>query len=227
MTEQAITFITDDNVELEGRVAYNDKSKKSAIILHPAPGPMGGNMDNFVVDAFQQIMCNILGYTTLRFNMRGTGRSRGVSSTTLDRKLWGSTEGPDVGGAVNYLKSNYPEIKDYVLCAYSMGTGIGCRFLNEHNEIFSKAILVAPIPSPLLSSLEIPLLLVAAENDQLIPLDVLKKVNMSKSSSKLIIAENSDHFNINPLIIRDSVVKWLAGLADDNTNKKNTPGSNL
>ena len=29
MTEQAITFITDDNVELEGRVAYNDKSKKS------------------------------------------------------------------------------------------------------------------------------------------------------------------------------------------------------
>ena len=29
MTEQAITFITDDNVELEGRVAYNDKSKNS------------------------------------------------------------------------------------------------------------------------------------------------------------------------------------------------------
>ena len=112
------------------------------------------------------------------------------------------------------------------MCIFN-GTGIGCRFLNEHNEIFSKAILVAPIPSPLLSSLEIPLLLVAAENDQLIPLDVLKKVNMSKSSSKLIIAENSDHFNINPLIIRDSVVKWLAGLADDNNNKKNTSGSNL
>ena len=36
MTEQAITFITDDNVELEGRVAYNDKSK---ICYYPSSRP--------------------------------------------------------------------------------------------------------------------------------------------------------------------------------------------
>ena len=63
------------NIKLEGRLRKNT-SKKAVVICHPHP-LYGGNMDNPVVmtiaDSFFE-----KGFTTMRFNFRGTCNSTGM-----------------------------------------------------------------------------------------------------------------------------------------------------
>ena len=89
--EKEIAFSTGSS-EIEGLLQKNSESK-GVVITHPHP-LYGGNMRNNVVMAISQTYQK-LGYSTLRFNFRGVGRSRGSYGD-------GISEQEDVRAAIAY-----------------------------------------------------------------------------------------------------------------------------
>ncbi len=118
---------TDPAGRLEGR--YQPSKQKSApiaIILHPHP-QFGGTMNNQIV--YQLFyMFQKRGFTTLRFNFRGIGRSQGE----FDH---GAGELSDAASALDWVQSLHPDSKSCWVAGYSFGAWIGMQLLMRRPEI--------------------------------------------------------------------------------------------
>ena len=127
---------------LEGRYQPSmEKNAPIAIILHPHP-QFGGTMNNKIVyDLFY--MFQQRGFTTLRFNFRGIGRSQGE----FDH---GSGELSDAAGALDWVQSLHPDSKTCWVAGYSFGSWIGMQLLMRRPEI-EGFISVAPHPTRMIS----------------------------------------------------------------------------
>lgn len=112
---------------LEGRYSHSKiKNAPLALILHPNP-EHGGTMNNKInYTLFQTFVAR--GFSTLRFNFRGIGRSQGI----FDR---GEGELSDAAAALDWMQeinSNAP----YVWVAgFSFGAWIGMQLLMRRPEI--------------------------------------------------------------------------------------------
>jgi len=112
---------------LEGR--YHPQKAKDApiaIILHPSP-EMGGTMNNKVVYNLHYAFYN-MGFTCLRFNFRGVGRSQGEYDQ-------GIGELSDAASALDYLQSRNPSAKFCWVAGFSFGAWIGMQLLMRRPEI--------------------------------------------------------------------------------------------
>ncbi len=123
---------------LEGRYQPSkDKGAPIAMILHPHP-QFGGTMNNKIIyDLFY--MFQQRGFTTLRFNFRGIGRSQGE----FDH---GAGELADAAGALDWIQSHHPDSKTCWVAGYSFGSWIGMQLLMRRPEI-EGFISVAPQPN--------------------------------------------------------------------------------
>ena len=120
---------------LEGR--YHPQKAKDApiaIILHPHP-QFGGTMNNRVVYNLHYAFHEI-GFTVLRFNFRGVGRSQGEYDQ-------GIGELSDAASALDYLQSLNPNAKHCWVAGFSFGAWIGMQLLMRRPEI-TGFISVAP-----------------------------------------------------------------------------------
>ena len=129
--ETPVTFIC-QGLELEGRLA-SASTAKCAVITHPHP-LFGGDMDNIVVrtiaEAYQQ-----KGWSTLRFNFRGTGASQGRFDD-------GKGEQMDIEAAVTHLKvQGFQTIE---LAGYSFGAWVLARWSQEQPDLPRTIRLIAP-----------------------------------------------------------------------------------
>ncbi len=120
---------------LEGRY-HPQKSKDApiAIILHPHP-QFGGTMNNKVVYNLHYAFHEI-GFTVLRFNFRGVGRSQGEYDQ-------GIGELSDAASALDYLQTLNPNAKGCWVAGFSFGAWIGMQLLMRRPEI-QGFISVAP-----------------------------------------------------------------------------------
>ncbi len=112
---------------LEGR--YHPQPLKDApiaIILHPHP-QFGGTMNNRVVYNLHYAF-HSLGFTCLRFNFRGVGRSQGE----FDQ---GIGELSDAASALDYLQAMNPNAKHCWVAGFSFGAWIGMQLLMRRPEI--------------------------------------------------------------------------------------------
>jgi len=112
---------------LEGR--YHPQKQKDApiaIILHPHP-QFGGTMNNKVVYNLHYAFYN-MGFTCLRFNFRGVGRSQGEYDQ-------GVGELSDAASALDYLQSLNPNAKNCWVAGFSFGAWIGMQLLMRRPEI--------------------------------------------------------------------------------------------
>ena len=112
---------------LEGRYQPSkEKSAPIAIILHPHP-QFGGTMNNQIV--YQLFyMFQKRGFTTLRFNFRGIGRSQGE----FDH---GAGELSDAASALDWVQSIHPEAQTTWVAGFSFGAWIGMQLLMRRPEI--------------------------------------------------------------------------------------------
>ncbi len=120
---------------LEGR--YHPQKAKDApiaIILHPHP-QFGGTMNNKVVYNLHYCFYN-MGFTVLRFNFRGVGRSQGEYDQ-------GIGELSDAAAALDYLQALNPNAKHCWVAGFSFGSWIGMQLLMRRPEI-SGFISVSP-----------------------------------------------------------------------------------
>ena len=120
---------------LEGR--YHPQKAKDApiaIVLHPHP-QFGGTMNNRVVYNLHYAF-NKMGFTVLRFNFRGVGRSQGEYDQ-------GIGELSDAASALDYLQAMNPNAKHCWVAGFSFGAWIGMQLLMRRPEI-TGFISVAP-----------------------------------------------------------------------------------
>jgi alpha/beta superfamily hydrolase len=97
-----------------------------ALMLHPHP-EHGGNMNNKVVYTLYHAFLK-LGFTTLRFNFRGVGRSQGQFAR-------GEGELSDAAAALDWLQANSPNSQACWIAGFSFGAWIGMQLLMRRPEI--------------------------------------------------------------------------------------------
>jgi alpha/beta superfamily hydrolase len=156
---------------LEGR--YHPQPKKDAplaLILHPHP-QYGGTMNNPVTYALHYAFRD-LGFTVLRFNFRGVGRSQGE----FDH---GIGELSDAASALDYLQSMHEASKACWVAGFSFGAWIGMQLLMRRPEI-TGFISVAPPANMYDFSFLAPCpssgLIIHGDADRIVPMEDVEKL---------------------------------------------------
>ncbi|WP_119419511.1 alpha/beta hydrolase [Desertibaculum subflavum] len=123
---------------LEGRYQHGNSETRQnaplALILHPHP-LYGGTMNNKVVYTLYQTFAKN-GFSVLRFNFRGVGRSQGGYDQ-------GQGELSDAASALDWLQAYNPNASQCWVAGFSFGAWIGMQLLMRRPEI-AGFISVAP-----------------------------------------------------------------------------------
>ncbi len=120
---------------LEGRYHVGEgQTPPGALILHPHP-MFGGTMNNPVVYELFHLFAQ-RGFSVLRFNFRGVGRSQGDFDN-------GHGELSDAASALDWLQSVNPNAPRFWVAGMSFGAWIGMQLLMRRPEI-AGFISVAP-----------------------------------------------------------------------------------
>ncbi len=182
---------------LEGRF-HPQKSEDApvAIILHPHP-QYGGTMNNKVVYNLHYCFFN-LGFTCLRFNFRGVGKSEGEFDDGLG-------ELADAASALDFLQANTPNSTACWVIGFSFGSWIGMQLLMRRPEI-SGFISVSPPANSYDFSFLAPCpssgLIINGSLDRLVPPSDIKSLSDKLKTQKGIKVlhkeiEGADHFFTN------------------------------
>ena len=179
---------------LEGRYHHSKKpGAPIALILHPHP-QFGGTMNNKVVYAMYQAFVK-RGFSTLRFNFRGVGRSQ----STFDN---GQGEMSDAASALDWMQAHNPNAQGCWIGGFSFGAWISMQLMMRRPEI-SGFISVAPPASQHDFSFLAPCpasgILVHGDQDEIVPVDSVDKLANKLKSQKNItidyeVVKGCDHF---------------------------------
>jgi hypothetical protein len=193
---------------LEGRYQHGRQPKAPiALMLHPHP-QHGGTMNNKVVYTLYQAFAR-RGFSVLRFNFRGVGRSQGE----FDR---GEGELSDAAAALDWLQLHNEGAQSCWIAGFSFGAWIGMQLLMRRPEI-SGFISVAPPANMFDFSFLAPCpssgLVVHGNEDDIVPeASVAKLVNKLSQQQDITIdyrqVPGANHFFTNRL---DSLTETVDG----------------
>lgn len=199
-----------------------------ALVLHPHP-QYGGTMNNKVVyTAYKALAEN--GFTVLRINFRGVGKSEGEFDN-------GEGELIDAGMSLDWLQSQNQKSMNFWIVGFSFGAWIGMQLIMRRPEINDFISIAPPVnkfdfsflyPSP------IPGLVIQGDMDSSVPeqnvSSMLEKLNRPKIPSvKYKVVEGADHLFRNHqnelhYVIDQYVKNRLKNIFEDN-NIKNISNS--
>lgn len=179
---------------LEGRYHHSKKpAAPIALILHPHP-QHGGTMNNKVVYTLYQAFAD-RGFSTLRFNFRGVGRSQGQFDG-------GHGELSDAASALDWMQGYNPNASGCWVAGFSFGAWIGMQLLMRRPEI-NGFVSVAP-PANLhdftfLAPCPSSGLIVHGNKDEVVPVGSVDKLAQKLQSQKNIkidykVIDGADHF---------------------------------
>ena len=184
---------------IEGRYQHSKtKNPPIALFLHPHP-LHGGTMNNKIVYTLFHAYAR-RGFSCLRFNFRGVGRSQGTFSR-------GEGELSDAAAALDWLQGNNADAAQCWVGGFSFGAWIGMQLLMRRPEI-TGFISVAPPANMYDFSFLAPCpssgLILHGDKDEVIPQSSVYKLAQKLQKQKNIkidyrIIEGSDHFFLNHL----------------------------
>jgi uncharacterized protein len=169
---------------LEGRFLPG-ASAGAALITHPHP-LYGGSMDNNVVWTARQAAAS-LGWSALRFNFRGVGRSTGSYGD-------GVKEAEDVAAALAFLQGC--AAGPYYVIGYSFGAAVAARAMLAGLAADGLVLISPPVAFmemdflPRTPRLE---LVVVGDRDELCPLADLRTC-LSRLPVEVAVIAEADHF---------------------------------
>lgn len=122
---------------IEGRYHPSENiNAPGALILHPHP-LYGGTMNNKVVynlyDAFRKA-----GFSVLRINFRGVGRSQGKFDN-------GVGELADAATALDWMQTQNPDISNFWISGFSFGAWIAMQLMMRRPDIQAFAVASPPV----------------------------------------------------------------------------------
>lgn len=131
-----VTFNGPDG-RIEGRYHQSEnKNAPAALVLHPHP-LYGGTMNNKVVySLYESFRKN--GFTVLRINFRGVGRSQGKFDN-------GIGELTDAATALDWLQNQNPDISNFWISGFSFGAWIAMQLMMRRPEIQAFAVASPPV----------------------------------------------------------------------------------
>jgi uncharacterized protein len=179
---------------IEGRYHHSKQPNAPiALLLHPHP-QHGGTMNNKVVYSLYHAFVR-RGFSALRFNFRGVGRSQG----SFDR---GEGELSDAAAALDWLQGYNPNASSCWIGGFSFGAWIGMQLLMRRPEI-DGFIAVAPPANLYDFSFLAPCpssgLIIQGDKDQIVTLEAQQKLVNKLSHQRDIkidyrILKGADHF---------------------------------
>lgn len=185
MTEKSVVFESGD-LKLEG-LLDRVEGDRGVVITHPHP-QYGGTMHNNVVESLVKAYGKA-GYTTLRFNFRGMGRSEGHYDEGVGEQV-------DVHGAVAYLKDLGMTSVD--LAGYSFGAWVNAQAIGNLNHVARMIMVSPPVNFMDFSFLQYTSkiqLIIAGSRDDIAPPDMIQKMLSGwNKDSELHIIQGADHF---------------------------------
>ena len=170
---------------LEGR--YHPAKQKNApiaMILHPHP-QFHGTMNHQIVYQCYYAFAH-RGFSVLRFNFRGVGRSQG----SFDH---GTGELSDAASALDWAQTINPEARACWVAGFSFGAWIGMQLLMRRPEIDCFISVSPPANSydfAFLAPCPSSGLIVGAEKDEVVPLADIQKLVARLSLQKGITVES-------------------------------------
>ena len=171
---------------LEG-LCHTSATDKGVVITHPHP-QYGGDMTNPVVEAIAAAYRK-LGFTTLRFNFRGTGNSAGH----FDQ---GIGERDDVRDAVSFLHDR--GLKAIHLSGYSFGAWVNAMALQGGVAVQGMTMVAPPVAFiDFEEGIRLPVLstVVAGSRDEIAPPDLIHPlIGQWNPDARMDIIDGADHF---------------------------------
>jgi len=186
--EQNISFNSENEaIKLEGLLA-RQSSKKGIVVTHPHP-LYGGDMYNLVVEAIV-IAFQKKGYTTLRFNFRGVGRSQGKYDD-------GDGEQRDVRAALAYLKNL--SIEHLNLAGYSFGAWVCYNLAPAMPDVRNMVMVSPPVGiidfSPQIATPCLRLVITGSQDYDIGPAHRIRQLMPVWNPDAILkIVEGADHF---------------------------------
>lgn len=178
---------------LEGRYHHSTAGSAIALLLHPHP-QHGGTMNNRVSYALYQTFVQ-RGFSALRFNFRGVGRSQGQFDN-------GQGELSDAASALDWMQSYNPNAGGCWIAGFSFGAWIGMQLTMRRPEI-NGFISIAPPASIYDFSFLAPCpasgLILHGGKDEVVPVSSVEKLADKLSQQKNItidyrVVPGADHF---------------------------------
>ncbi len=179
---------------LEGRYVHGEgPTAPLALVLHPHP-QHGGTMNNRLVYAMFHMFVR-RGFSVLRFNFRGVGRSQGV----FDH---GQGELRDAAAALDWMQQHNPNSTGCWVAGFSFGAWIAMQLLMRRPEI--QGFMCASLPANMydfgfLAPCPSSGLIVHGERDMVTPTEAVTKLVTKLSQQRGIVIdfetiEGADHF---------------------------------
>jgi uncharacterized protein len=185
MTERKIAFKSDGGLLLEG-LLHQGAAGRGVVITHPHP-LFGGDMYNIVVETIQRAYQE-KGYSTLRFNFRGVGKSSG-------RYDDGNGEQADLEAAFNYLKAEKSAAID--LAGYSFGAWV---IAQAAGDLPADSVIMVSPPAAMMKfdpAAKIPglKLVITGSGDEFAPPDLVKNlIRVWNPQAVFEVIQGADHF---------------------------------
>ncbi|RZB33545.1 MAG: uncharacterized protein SRB2_03891 [Desulfobacteraceae bacterium Eth-SRB2] len=181
-----ITFFSED-YEIEGLFNKRDENK-GVVVTHPHP-LYGGDMYNLVVETIVHVY-NIKGYSTLKFNFRGVGKSRGQYDN-------GVGEQKDVLAALSFLADM--GMKRIDLAGYSFGAWVNALAVIQGDSVVENMAMVSPpvgfMDFHAISAMKVLRFVITGSRDDIAPADAVKKMLPTwNPDARFEIVEGADHF---------------------------------
>ena len=167
----------------EGKIEakYNHSSKDKSpiiLILHPDPSK-GGTMNTKIVFQLYKIFVNN-GFSTIRFNFRGVGKSEGIYDD-------GEGELSDAACVLDWLQQYNTNSKTCWVAGFSFGAWIAMQLLMRRPEI-NRFIAISPQPNvydfSFLSPCPTSGLMVYGKKDELVPVEFINELDKRLSAQK-------------------------------------------
>lgn len=198
MAEEEI-YIRSGGLRIQALIE-NAPGEKAAVITHPHP-LYGGDMLNPVVETLVRTYSG-QGYTTLRFNFRGAGRSEGMFDQGLG-------EQEDLRSAVEYLLSDGKGEID--LAGYSFGAWVNALAAGDLDAA-KRLIMVSPpvglIDFSFLGHQPKIKLVVSGSQDDIAPPEAISKMMpLWNPAAEFVVIQGADHFYGRKISELDSVVE--------------------
>ena len=182
--EESITI--PGRVELEGRLARGSGTK-ALVVTHPHP-LYGGSMDNNVVEALVRAGTQS-GLSTLRFNFRGVGGSRGSHGRGIDERK-------DIRSALEMLVGQ--GFSGLTVAGYSFGAWVAATADYEGLPLDDSVWIAPPVGMMPLKPREVtrvPDLVVYGSRDAFCPAaGITSLLGRIAPNAELVRLEGRDHF---------------------------------
>ena len=212
---QAITFETEDGLNLEGEVRLPDgEAVASAVLCHPHP-QYGGSKDHPLLWAIR-IELAARGFAVLSFNFRGVMGSEGSFGGGVD-------EVKDVRAAVT--RARQAAGGPTFVCGWSFGAHVALRAATDDERIAALALVALPLhdtsvdlpalpilPDPRqLQRFDRPVLLLAGDSDPYCPVPELLVMAGRLPRSTVEIVSSADHYFAKRERVAAEIVGAFAG----------------